>query len=143
MASQGYLCDFCSEIFVEENELRSHVKDDHKIDWYTPTEFSTSSDSNDQSSLSDVSFHSFVMKKKRRSAAPARIFTCDKCDYKTKVKSSMKVHKLVHTLDCPYCEYKTVWQQQLKEHIVTDHLGKPNLGLPGGEVVGGGEKFIL
>ena len=152
METQGYLCDFCSEIFTEEFELANHVKDDHNLDWLATAEYSSSCESDgdgdqtDRSSLcSDQTRVSLPSSYIRRRAA--RIFSCDKCDYKTNVKASMKVHKLIHTLDCPYCQFKTVRQHHLKEHIISDHqtkMMKPDKDVWGrGAVSKGGEQFIL
>ena len=153
MNSAGFLCDLCSEIFPKEIDLRKHVKEEHNIICYATAEYSSSgeSDKTDLSSItvSDQKEISLKMKKSsmRRRRGVAREFTCDKCEYTTKVKASMKVHKLIHTVDCPYCQFKTVKQSSLKEHIMSDHqtqMVMPVMGGMGGRAVARtGEQFIL
>jgi len=121
--SQGFLCDLCSEIFDEEIKLKDHVKDEHKVlivaEAYSPQSLSVPGGDGDEiSSPSHARLRIVAKESKKR---PSTLFYCDKCDYTTKVKASMKVHKLIHTLDCPYCEFKSVRQLNLKEHILSEH----------------------
>ena len=129
--SQGFLCDLCSEIFDEEIELKSHVKDEHKVlivaEAYSP-ESLPGGGGIETPPPARARIRKVKKASKRR---PVTIFFCDKCDYTTKVKASMKVHKLVHTLDCPYCEFKSVRQVNLKEHILSEH--KNEMYLPDGK----------
>jgi len=124
--SPGFLCDLCSEIFDEEVELKNHVKDEHKVlivaEAYSPQPLpGTGGDSLDSVELSFPSHARQRLVKKQSKRRPAILFSCDKCDYTTKVKASMKVHRLIHTLDCPYCDFKSVRQLNLKEHILSEH----------------------
>ena len=125
MESTGFLCDSCSEIFHEEIELRTHVAEEHNDLCFAVANYSSSGES-DITAISLISDQNKRMKNSTRKMMTsrrraARLFTCDKCEYTTKIKASMKVHKLVHTVDCPYCQFKTVKQSSLKEHIVSDH----------------------
>lgn len=62
-------------------------------------------------------------KKRGRKPHPPRLYYCENCDYKTKIKFSMKSHLLTHTLDCPFCPFKTVRQDNyLSQHIKKEHL---------------------
>jgi len=124
--SQGFLCDLCSEIFDAEIELKNHVKDEHKVlivaEAYSPQPLpGTGGDSFDNVELPSPSHASQRIAKKTNKRRPVTLFCCDKCDYTTKVKASMKVHRLIHTLDCPYCDFKSVRQLNLKEHILSEH----------------------
>ena len=142
MNSQGYLCDLCSEIFPDESDLKKHIEDEHEDKLVS--EYSSPVESDLAAVLPTRMFQEVSRKKSKK--RPTRSFSCDKCDYTTMVKSSMKMHMLVHTVDCPYCEFKTVRQSNLKEHIMSDH--KTQIFLldkreRGGTVTRGGEEFIF
>ena len=63
-----------------------------------------------------------VKRKRGRPPLPKQTYFCEHCDYKTMIKSVMKTHKLIHTMDCPYCPFKTVRENCLTEHIRMEHL---------------------
>ena len=49
-------------------------------------------------------------------------YLCQHCDFKTKIKSCIRAHRLTHTMDCPFCLFKTVRKNYLTEHIKAEHL---------------------
>lgn len=49
-------------------------------------------------------------------------YLCQHCDFKTKIKSCIRAHRLTHTMDCPFCYFKTVRKNYLTEHIKAEHL---------------------
>jgi len=63
-------------------------------------------------------------KKRGRPQHPPRLYYCEHCDYKSKIKNCMRSHILTHTLDCPFCPFKTIpiRQNHLTRHINTHHL---------------------
>ena len=74
------------------------------------------------SSHQQIAYEAPVKRKRGRPPLPKQTYVCEHCDFKTMVKSVMKNHRLIHTLDCPYCPFKTIRENCLTEHIQTEHL---------------------
>ena len=64
---------------------------------------------------------------KRRKQRTEKWYQCDKCLFKTKIKSVLKNHQLTHTFDCVFCPFKTVIPDALTAHIKGVHFGEPRV----------------
>ena len=66
-------------------------------------------------------------KMRRRKQRTEQWYQCDKCLFKTKIKSVLKNHQLTHTFDCVFCPFKTVIPDALTAHIKGVHFGEPRV----------------
>ena len=66
-------------------------------------------------------------KMRRRKQRADQWYQCDKCLFKTKIKSVLKNHQLTHTFDCVFCPFKTVIPDALTAHIKGVHFGEPRV----------------
>lgn len=60
-------------------------------------------------------------------------FKCDRCDYATTTKGSLRSHMFTHSdefpFPCPYCEYKGKRHTYLKKHMLHKHYNLCNMNM--------------
>lgn len=118
-----YQCGICKQVWKTEALLKTHLKEDHKLQ-----SFACDKCSKAFSSYSNLSRHKSISH--TYSNKVSRNFMCNVCGKCFTANDSLRVHMFIHTGERPYrcsmCDATYVQSGHLNRHIKVVHEGKLN-----------------